>query len=122
MSEMLNCDEAWENFCDDDFVFNEENSSSIDSEKLEVPKCSEIYISTKTKISYLNKPIDLEDAFWKINVNSYFEPKDGVIKKQMKLNFKTESDLINFKEKLKKYKYYKEHIISYTLLLSFLLK
>lgn len=110
--EMLDCDEAWENFCDDGFVLNEDKNKPECSENLEIPKCSEIYISTKTKISYLDRPIDLEAAFWKVKVNSYFQPKDGVIKKQMKLNFKTEKDVEIFKEKLKDYKYYNEHIIT----------
>ena len=110
--EMLDCDQAWENFCDDGFVLNEDKNKPECSEYLEIPKCSEIYISTKTKISYLDRPINLEDTFWKIKVNSYFEPKDGVIKKQMKLNFKTEDDVEKFKKKLKNYKYYNEHIIT----------
>ena len=106
--DLLDCDEAWENFCDDGFILNEDSNNFECSENLEIPKCSEIYISTKTKISYLDRPINLEEAFWKIKVNSYFEPKNGVIKKQMKLNFKTEDDVEMFKAKLKDYKYYNE--------------
>ena len=32
----------------------------------ETPKANEIYISTKTKIAYLNQHIELKDVFWKI--------------------------------------------------------
>ena len=32
----------------------------------EMPKCSDIYISTQTKIAYLNSPIDLYDVFCKL--------------------------------------------------------
>ena len=47
------------------------------------PKATEIYISTKTKIAYLNQPIDLM-IFWNIPVISYATPMNGVIKKQIK--------------------------------------
>ena len=46
---------------------------------------SELYISTKTKIVYLNNTIDLNSTFWKIPVMHYGMRKNGVIKKQIKL-------------------------------------
>ena len=53
------------------------------------PKATNIYISTKTKIAYLNIPIELKDVFWKIPVIPYCKPVNGVIKKQMKFNSDT---------------------------------
>jgi hypothetical protein len=50
------------------------------------PKASDIYISTKTNISYLNHPIDLKHVFWQIPIMSYAETRAGVVKKQMKFN------------------------------------
>ncbi len=50
------------------------------------PKASDIYISTKTNISYLNHPIDLKLVFWQIPIMSYAETRAGVVKKQMKFN------------------------------------
>lgn len=89
---MLDLDDAWESFCDGDYdptaVINKAPSASAD-----VPKCTPIYISTKTKISYLNHPIDLKDTFWKIPVTQYHVPKEGVIKKQMKFNSTTQAEL-----------------------------
>ena len=38
-------------------------SSDINSEKEKCPKCTSIYISTKTNISYLNSPIDIKNVF-----------------------------------------------------------
>ena len=35
------------------------------------PVCSNIYISTKTKISYLNEPIDIKKVFWSIPISPY---------------------------------------------------
>ena len=46
----------------------------------ETPKASDIYISTKTKLGYLNKTIDLNTVFWAIPVIPYARPSNGVIK------------------------------------------
>ena len=61
-----------------------------------------LYISTTTKISFLNKPIFLNDVFWRIPVMSYYVPEEGVIKKQMKVNSTCEEQLNNTLEKLDK--------------------
>ena len=45
-----------------------------------------MYISTQTKIGYLNNQIDLNDVFWKIPILPYERPEEGVIKKIMKIN------------------------------------
>jgi len=86
---------------------NYENISEID-----IPKSSKIYISTKTKIAYLNSMIDLKEMFWRIPVLKYMEPKNGVIKKQMKFNSTKEEELIDIKERLKNESYYDEQIIT----------
>ena len=54
---------------------------------------SELYISTKTKIVYLNNTIDLNSTFWKIPVMHYGMRKNGVIKKQIKLQTFTKEEL-----------------------------
>jgi disulfide oxidoreductase YuzD len=87
--------------------FNFENSSQN-----VIPKSSDIYISTKTKIAYLNNPINLKEMFWIIPVLKYMEPKNGVIKKQMKFNSITDEDLQNIKERLKNESHYDEQIIT----------
>ncbi len=48
--------------------------------------CTALYISTKTKIGYLNQSVPLADVFWQIPVAPYHMPKEGIIKKQMKFN------------------------------------
>ena len=78
----------------------------------ETPKSSDIYISTKTKIAYLNKHIDLKEMFWNIPVLQYMEPKNGVIKKQMKFNSLTEEELQDIKHKLQNINHYDEQIIT----------
>ena len=76
------------------------------------PKATDIYISTKTNISYLNIPIDLKDVFWKIPVINYGVPKCGVIKKQMKFNSTTPEELTEIQTNLKNELYVDEHIIT----------
>lgn len=50
-----------------------------------IPSPTELYISTKTKIVYLNRgSLDLDDIFWRLPVIPYAKRADGVIKKQMK--------------------------------------
>ena len=75
----------WENFLNNDYS-NNENINRHDETSSIAPKCSEIYISTKTKIAYLNSNINLEEVFWKIPILDYNINREGVIKKQMKFN------------------------------------
>jgi hypothetical protein len=77
-----------------------------------VPKPSRLYISTKTKISYLNMAINLKDVFWKIPVIPYAKPCDGVVKKQMKFNSVTSQELADIKDNLKDVDFYDEHILT----------
>ena len=79
---------------------------------LDVPKASNIYISTKTKIAYLNTAIQLKDMFWFIPVIPYAQPRDGVVKKQIKFNSVTVEELNSIQEKLAKETYVEEHIIT----------
>ena len=76
------------------------------------PKSTSIYISTKTKIAFLNQPINLKNMFWLVPVIQYMEPKNGVIKKQIKFNSTTEEELLDIKNRLQYEKHYDEQIIS----------
>jgi hypothetical protein len=76
-------------------------------------KPSEIYISTKTKIAYLNQMIDLKSVFWGIPVTEYAKPSDSVIKKQMKFNSNDLSELNDIKNKLKYETHYDEYVITH---------
>jgi len=134
MEEDLN--EEWENFISSQYkddssdiddlnedvnIFTKENaefSEDILSENISfgsndiAPKASDIYISTKTKIAYLNQHINLSEVFWKIPVINYAKPSNGVIKKQMKFNSTTIEELNIISEYLKSEKYYEENIIT----------
>jgi hypothetical protein len=128
----ISIDKEWANFIssnyDDDISDdmsddeNIKNIHAIESEYVsanlsmeinsETPKASSIYISTKTKIAYLNMPIDLKGVFWAIPVIPYARPSNGVIKKQMKFNSSTVEELDFIQSKLTTETYYEEHIIT----------
>ena len=104
--------EEWKNFissdyedddiCDDEiedinsFIKKDEEEISANLTfdfNSETPKASNIYISTKTKLAYLNRQIDLNSVFWEIPVIPYAKPCNGVIKKQRKFNSLTIEEL-----------------------------
>tara|TARA_Y100000591_G_C21749833_1_gene654122 strand:+ start:60 stop:1145 length:1086 start_codon:yes stop_codon:yes gene_type:complete len=102
---MLSVDDAWENFLNNtpvNTIDHEEKEQNEVIENKDIPKCSDIYISTQTKIAYLNKPIDLNDVFWKIPVLPYQEEGVGTVKKQMKVNCTTKEEVKVLEEQLKK--------------------
>jgi len=134
-----NIDDEWQNFIsskyeDDDNVSidleadqeNQENPEngndpesilSADIAKglkvgIEAPVATDIYISTKSKIAYLNQQIDLKTLFWGIKVIPYSTPKNGIIKKQMKFNSLTQEDLDIVQENLKNETHYDQQIIT----------
>jgi len=63
-------------------------SPVTDEERLPLlmPMCTPLYISTQTKIAYLNQAINLKEVFWQIPIVPYYLPVVGVVKKQMKFN------------------------------------
>jgi hypothetical protein len=134
MSITLNIDEEWENFIScgqgDDVVSDDDDADQLtdylkhESDEYlsanltnditsEAPKATNIYISTKTKIAYLNTPIDLAKIFWNIPVINYYTPKNGVIKKQMKFNSSTQEEVDFIQEKLTTENYFEENIITH---------
>jgi len=125
-------DKEWENFIssnydDDDISSDGEDvneilqqtaeefisanlSADMDSE---APKSTNIYISTKTKIAYLNTPIDLKLLFWQVPVIPYAKPCNGIVKKQMKFNSSTPEELKFIQDKLQYETYFEEHVITH---------
>jgi hypothetical protein len=115
----------WENYnannYDESASSNEEEitynndviSANLDFEfNSDTPVCSDIYISTKTKIAYLNKIIDLQSIFWKVPVMLYGTPAEGVIKKQIKFNSTKQEELDYIKEKLQTELYVEEYVLT----------
>ena len=71
----------------------------------------ELNISTKTKILYLNQPVNIYTMFWKIPVIEYWQPKEGVVKKQMKIVSKTPEEFEVYEKNLVGIQYFSENII-----------
>ncbi len=86
--------------------------SQFDSSSITVPEPSDIYISTKSKIAYLQQPVDL-NIFWDIPVISYSSPQSGVIKKQIKINSKNPEELDFVQQRLQKEILVDQHIMSH---------
>jgi TATA-box binding protein (TBP) (component of TFIID and TFIIIB) len=131
MSITLNIDDEWDNFmsscnCDDEDDENidklteylkQESDDYLSANVVndiitDAPKSTDIYISTKTKIAYLNTQIDIVKVFWDIPVISYYKPSNGVIKKQIKLNSTCQSEVDLIHDKLKNEQYFEENILT----------
>ena len=131
----MDIDQEWENFIstecndDDDSLTDQDECSKLDDymkndEELVsanvtmdidsiAPKATNIYISTKTKIAYLNTTMDLKKIFWSIPIIPYSKPCNGVIKKQMKFNSTEAHELYFIQDKIKDEPYFEEHVITH---------
>jgi TATA-box binding protein (TBP) (component of TFIID and TFIIIB) len=123
----MNLDDDWESFLQQDI---DDYNNGIKKEEITIEEkkdndnnllnykkennieCTPIYISTTTKIGYLNQEIDIYNLYWDIPVINYDNPLKGVIKKQIKLTTYSNEETEEINEKLKEYKYIKKHTIS----------
>lgn len=135
MDDLKELDLEWENFCKKTNIDDEINIINTDSDvsndmdlftknkilscesltntnKIDMPVSSPIYISTKTQIAYLNQEIDLKTLFWKIKIIPYHIQNEGIIKKQMKFNSSSQEELNILQEKIKLENCVEDHIIS----------
>jgi len=107
----FNIDDEWENFIHNrEEIINKLEPDAV-ANKIDAPECDDLYISTKTKVLFLNQKIDIHNVFWKIPVLPYWEAKTGVVKKQMKIVSKTPEEFEQYKAKLETIPYYTENII-----------
>ena len=111
-SHNLDVDTAWDNFCEGLDITPSPIVQNSDEETENAPKCSDIYISTKTKIAHLNTPINLSEVFWKIPVMPYHTQDEGIVKKQMKFNSMSQDELDVIEDKVSDYNYVDEFIIT----------
>jgi len=108
----MSVDDEWSNFIDNSDEDRIILKKTCDIDKL-IPKFTDIYISTKTKIIYLNMEIDIYDIFWKIPIIDYNEQKEGIIKKQIKISSISKEDSIIIDENLKNEKIVVNKIINF---------
>lgn len=102
LKKMNNIDDDWENFLENDNCLSIDSSQS--NKLINKPKFSNLYISTKTKICYLNSEIDIHNLFWKIQLINYDEFKEGIIKKQIKVSCINEEQVEVLEQNLKSQK------------------
>lgn len=124
---MNSIDLDWETFLKNDDVNNIENyetntfvsdkecetNNLIKDDYSEAPKCTNIYISTKTKIAYLNKEIDINKIFWKIPIMNYYQAKEGIVKKQMKVTTHSIKETQEIEERIKSINNIKTNLLSH---------
>ena len=100
---MDNIEEQWKMFTSTNYDVNSINCSEEVyeiQENNDIPPCSPLNISTKSKIIYLNSTFDLYDLFWKLKIIDYDSENDGIIKKQMKFNFIDKAQVLDFEKKI----------------------
>lgn len=95
----------------EDSSYSKVNNASVAEITGDVPTCEDLYISTTTKVLFLNQPIDIQTIFWEIPIIDYWKPEEGVIKKQIKIVSKTPEELDCYTHKLENINYYNEVII-----------
>lgn len=108
---MTNLEDEWSRY----LTNTEEPSTGSDVESMQsteyVSNFSDLSISTKTKVLFLNQPIQIVEVFWNIPITEYWKPECGVIKKQMKVVSKDPDECEKLKNRLKSVPYYTENII-----------
>ena len=121
---MTSIDDEWNQFLlqfnpgNTEYIYN---NKSAETQKQEEPPnpaeyirndCESLYISTQTKIFFLNvNSLDVDTIFWNIPIMDYGNPQMGIIKKQMRMIFKTPEEYQDYSVKLKNVSYYTEKII-----------
>lgn len=109
MGEDMDINSAWGDFCESGWVGDTiPNKNVLDK----LPKSSDIYISTKTRIAYLNQKIDLSNIFWRLPILEYHKQTTGIVKKQMKFNSTNEVELNHILNKIPKDVYTEQFIIT----------
>jgi len=116
MVQSNNIDDEWEMFVtdpsyegrmlqqtDEDTQHNETQHLNVInmSETQTCPTPGNIYISTKSKIAYLNRPVKLGEVFWKLPIIRYDTHSNGIVKKQMKFNSTTQEEVDEIENNMK---------------------
>jgi len=93
-------------------VGNNNNTNISTVNKADTVVCEDLYISTQTRIFFLNiNKVDVMYLFWNIPAISYSEPRDGIIKKQIRIISNSRDDFHNYIENRNQQTYYSEKII-----------
>ena len=123
----MNIDEEWAHFATSSQLYTATRTPNCNADRInpgvasegdedkhldaDIPKCEDLYVSTKTKVLFLDKHLDIFDIFWKIPVVPYWHPQQGVVKKQIKIVSNSPEEFTAYNEHLKNVPYYHEHVI-----------
>jgi hypothetical protein len=77
------------------------------------PEPSELKISTKTKIAYMEPIIGIYDLFWKIPIIDYHLQMPGVVKKEMKCSSDTKEELDEMFRLCENEKFVRFHVVKH---------
>lgn len=86
---MSNIDDEWDKFLKGDDFACVPVAASGGGEV----ECGELYISTQSKIVYLNQTIDINGLFWAMETLQYHVLREGVVKKQIKISCVTQEEI-----------------------------
>lgn len=89
----------------DSFLSNQPMATAMPKAPPSMPEPSSIYISTKTVIAYLDRPVDLTKVFWALAVVPYHVTTTGLVKKQMKFNSTTQEQVEAIQVRMNAYDY-----------------
>uniref|UniRef100_A0A6C0HQQ9 Uncharacterized protein n=1 Tax=viral metagenome TaxID=1070528 RepID=A0A6C0HQQ9_9ZZZZ len=103
-------DSEWESFVGGKTNDTEQRFTTI-SESMPMP--SNIYISTKSKLGYLNTEFNIKETFWKIPILPYWRPSEGIVKKQIKFVSCNLEELTEIQNKLATYECSDQQIITH---------
>ena len=115
MSILSNIDDEWEMFVSDptyeDKMIRDIDETPIDTDinhsnilpviSATCPEPGDIYISTKSKIAYLSRPINLGKVFWELPIMRYDTHANGIVKKQMKFNSTSQEEVDEIENNMK---------------------
>jgi len=106
---MEDIDEEWNDFMQGTNVETHQRFTSVVED---MPQPTNIYISTKSKLGYLNTQFDIKKTFWEIPIIEYWKPEEGIVKKQIKFVSSNLEELAEMQEKLTKYECTEQQIIT----------
>ena len=105
----MDVDDDWENFCKGEYKIGDNNHERVFTPP---PSCGKLYVSTITKLAYLNSTIPLETIFWGIPVICYESQQEGIIKKEMKFNSSSQEELSHIQSKIPVGLFVHQHVLA----------
>jgi len=107
---MDDIDDEWNDFMKGGNVEQQQRFTSV-TEVMPIP--TNIYISTKSKLGYLDSQFDIKKTFWEIPIIEYWKPEEGIVKKQIKFVSSNLEELAEMQEKIKTYECAEQQIITH---------